>query len=98
MSKKVTAANFLKNMGLDEQDQAETTAPAAVKERAPAKGRVAAVSRSELKHFGGYIGQETEEIIAILRARMKLDNSKLIERAMRELYDRETAAKKFGDR
>lgn len=95
MAKKATAASFLKNMGLDE---AEPEVPSTTAGEGRGKGKPVAVSRAELKHFGGYIGTEVEEQIAILRARLKLDNSKLIERAIRELYDREESARKFGDR
>ena len=98
MAKKVTAANFLKNMGLDEAEEAASTAPAAAAGTKPGRGVKGGLDRTGLKHFGGYVGEESLEQIAILRARLKLDNSQLIERAMRELYDRETAARKFGDR
>lgn len=92
---KVTAESFLKNMGIGGEEP-----PPAVPVEGPRKGRGAAANspRDGLKHFGGYIGTEAAEQIAILRARLKLDNSKLIERAIQELYDRETAARKFGDR
>lgn len=99
MAKKVTAANFLKNMGLEEAEaQEKTPAAVAAGKAPPLRGDRGGLNRADLKHFGGYIGEETAEQIAILRARLKLDNSQLIERAMREFYDRETAARKFGDR
>jgi hypothetical protein len=54
--------------------------------------------RAGLKHIGGYFDPETVELVAILRARLSLDNSQLIKRAVEELYNRETAARKFGDK
>ena len=58
----------------------------------PAKGRAG------LKHIGGYFDRETVEQVAILRARLDLDNSQLIKKAVEELFQREMAARKFGDR
>ena len=54
--------------------------------------------RTGLKHIGGYLDRETVEQVAVLRARLDLDNSQLIKRAIEELYSRELAARKFGDR
>ena len=82
---KVTAESFLKNMGVGEP---EVTAVVAT----PAPGRVG------LKHIGGYFNKETTEQVAILRARLGLNNSQLFKRAIEELYSREIAARKFGDR
>jgi len=90
MAKKPTAAAFLKNMGMADDDEPATNArPQAVK---TTKGRAG------LKHIGGYFDKETVEQVAILRARLDLDNSQLIKRAIEELYSRELAARKFGDR
>jgi len=52
-----------------------------------------APSRASLKHFGGYVGDETLEKIALLRIRLKKDNSQLIELAIDDLY-RKHAAKR----
>jgi hypothetical protein len=54
--------------------------------------------RAGLKHIGAYLDRDVVEQIAILRARLGLDNSALIRRAVEELFQRETAARKFGDR
>jgi hypothetical protein len=99
---KVTAANFLKNLDLPENDAPEAPAKSApARAAAPAKAETAkpaTAGRAGLKHIGGYFDRETTEQVAILRARLGLDNSQLIKRAIEELYSRETAARKFGDR
>jgi hypothetical protein len=95
---KVTAASFLKNLDLPE------TEPAAPAKTAPARAataeaaKPATAGRAGLKHIGGYFDRDTVEMVAILRARLGLDNSQLIKQAVEELYNRETAARKFGDR
>lgn len=98
---KVSAASFLKNLDLQE-DKADTVKKtASVSAASLAKGEAAKAgpaSRTGLKHIGGYFNRETTEQVAILRARLGLDNSQLIKRAIEELYSRETAARKFGDR
>lgn len=91
------AAAFLKNMGVEtEAPQAEPAAtpaqPSSNLKAKPAKGRAG------LKHIGGYFDRETVEQVAILRARLDLDNSQLIKKAVEELFQREMAARKFGDR
>lgn len=93
---KATAQDFLSKMNLPEQQDEQpephaTSAPAAVD-----RGRSA--SRTGLKHIGGYFDRDTVEKVAILRARLDLDNSQLIKRAIDELYSKEGAARKFGDR
>ena len=90
---KVTAESFLKNMGIGEPEG--TTAIATPAETSAAKP---ASGRAGLKHIGGYFNRETTEQVAILRARLGLDNSQLLKRAIKELYSREIAARKFGDR
>jgi hypothetical protein len=56
-----------------------------------------AVSRADLKHFGGYLDDDTLEKIALLRIRLKMDNSALIKHAIDELHRRHTAKRAFGD-
>lgn len=79
----------------------EDDAPAA--EAAPAaaeanKARPArATPRTDLKHVGAYLDRETVEKVAILRARLRLDNSQLVKLAVEELYARQEAKKAFGD-
>jgi hypothetical protein len=50
-----------------------------------------------LKHIGGYFERETVEKVAILRARLNLDNSALIKLAIEELHRKHTAQRAFGD-
>lgn len=54
-------------------------------------------SRAGLKHFGGYLDDETLEKIALLRARLKKDNSALIKLAIDDLFRRHEAKRAFGD-
>jgi len=54
-------------------------------------------SRAELKHFGGYLDDDTLEKIALLRIRLKMDNSALIRFAIDELHARHKAKRAFGD-
>lgn len=110
---KVTAQSFLSKMSMGD-DVAASVSPAKpaldvspLKTAKPAAPRAAkadpevkakAKGRGILKHFGGYLDRESMEQVAILRARLGLDNSALIRRAVEELFNRETAARKFGDR
>ena len=80
---KATAADFLSKMKLPAEAERE---PVLVPP-APAMGEPGrAASRAGLKHIGGYFGRDTVEKVAILRARLDLDNSQLIKRAIDELY------------
>jgi hypothetical protein len=67
--------------------------PAAPKKPKPAKP----ASRASLKHFGGYLEDETLEKIALLRIRLKVDNSQLIRLAVDDLYRKHNAKRAFGD-
>src|SRR5271166_4675892 len=64
--------------------------------RKPAR-KVKTVSRAELKHFGGYLDDDTLEKIALLRIRLKMDNSALIKHAIEELHRKHNAKRAFGD-
>ena len=93
---KATAQDFLSKMNLPEQQDERAEAQAS---SAPVRvERERGASRSGLKHIGGYFDRDTVEKVAVLRARLDLDNSQLIKRAIDELYSREGAARKFGDR
>lgn len=113
MAKKVTAASFLSKMGAGVAEEPAREEPhakaaldvAALKTAKPAAARAAKhetapkpKGRAGLKHIGAYLDRDAVEQIAILRARLGLDNSALIRRAIEELFSRETAARKFGDR
>lgn len=113
MSKKPTAATFLAAMqgGQPEQDEAPSARdaapvtvvrpePAATETPKPAQTRAprkAKPSRAQLKHFGGYLDDETLEKIALLRVRLKKDNSELIKFAIEELHKKHNAKRAFGD-
>ena len=53
--------------------------------------------RSELKHIGGYLDDETVEKVALLRIRLKLENSDLLKLAIDDLYRKHSAKRAFGD-
>jgi len=91
MSKKPTAGSFLDAM--KRQDQTSQ-----VREPTPTAPKQVSKTRIGLKHIGGYLNADTVEKVAILRARLRLDNSQLIKKAIEELFERENAARKFGDR
>lgn len=61
--------------------------------RPPAKGRAGQ------KHIGAYFekGDPILEQLAILRTRLEMTNSQLIEHALKELWARHEAGRKFGD-
>ena len=68
----------------------------------PSRGRAtpaanAKPSRAQLKHFGGYLDDDTLEKIALLRVRLKKDNSELIKFAIEELHRKHNAKRAFGD-
>jgi hypothetical protein len=63
--------------------------------RAPRKAKPP--TRAGLKHFGGYLDDEVLEKIALLRIRLKMDNSQLIGHAIEELYRKHSAKRAFGD-
>ena len=88
---KVTAESFLEKMGIGEPEDTASAAKLAETSQA-------VPGRAGLKHIGGYFNRETTEQVAILRARLGLNNSQLLKRAIEELYSREIAARKFGDR
>jgi hypothetical protein len=100
------AAEFLRNMNTP----LETAVPVAVPAAAPppiaqdvsAKAAKppkppALSSRANLKHIGGYFDDDMVEKVAVLRARLKLDNSELIKLAIEDLYRKHNAKRAFGD-
>lgn len=60
-------------------------------------GKPAKPKRADLKHFGGYLEDDTLEKIALLRVRLKKDNSELIKFAIEELHRKVNAKRAFGD-
>lgn len=53
--------------------------------------------RAELKHIGGYLDDETVEKVALLRIRLKLENSALLKLAIDDLFRKHSAKRAFGD-
>jgi hypothetical protein len=95
------SAEFLRNMTAEAEP--EPTPAIAARPTPAERGKVSdqpqsvPPSRAGLKHIGGYFGLETVEKVALLRARLNLDNSELIKRAIDELYARHHAKRAFGD-
>lgn len=91
------SAEFVRNM----TTEAEAEPPVPITPR-PSRSREKVVqpatsSRAGLKHFGGYLDDATLEKIALLRVRLKKDNSELIKLAIDELYAKNHAKRAFGD-
>jgi hypothetical protein len=93
MKKTVRATDFLQNMAQAEQ----VAVPEAAASEKAAEGNRPAKTRDGLKHVGGYLGADAVEKVAILRARLRLDNSELITLAINELHARHSAKRAFGD-
>ena len=109
MAKKPDAKAFLAAMGTAADDEQPSAKPEVPLARAAAAAPVVEVQtkptptnkakprRAELKHFGGYLDDDTLEKIALLRVRLKKDNSELIKFAIDELHTRHKAKRAFGD-
>jgi len=94
MTKPSRAADFLENMTQD----LPSVAPLEVRTNAVKETpRKSASTRTGLKHIGGYFDTETVEKVAILRARLRLDNSELIKLAVDDLHRKHLAKRAFGD-
>lgn len=80
-----------------EPERVETATAASLTEAAGAKPALA--KRAGQKHLGAYFdkGDPILERVAILRARLDMTNSELIEHALNELWVRHEAGRKFGD-
>jgi hypothetical protein len=110
MAKPAKAADFLAKMNLGSESQTAAPTPASepavvaspvAKAHRPeilkAAAKAPGTSRQGLKHIGAYLDRETVEKIALLRARLDLDNSELVRLAIERLYAAESAKRKFGD-
>jgi hypothetical protein len=94
------ADDFLEAMTPD-----EPAAPVEIARPAPARRRARAettpapakTSRAGLKHFGAYLDDGTLEKIALLRVRLKKDNSELTKLAIDELHAKHMARRAHGD-
>jgi hypothetical protein len=93
MTKRSKADDFLRAMS---PDPAETAGASIVRENS-ARRKEQPSTRVGLKHIGGYLDRETVEKIAVLRARLDLDNSELIKLAIDELHRKHNARRAFGD-
>jgi hypothetical protein len=96
------AADFLRQMTPEaaEPVEIERKRPAPVSKRkakAPKPDAAPTTSRAGLKHFGAYLDDATLEKIALLRVRLKLDNSALTKRAVDDLYAKHMARRAHGD-
>ena len=101
------AADFLAAMRQSETEPVEppaSTPPATAQEatvhempRSKSAKAKPPTTRAGLKHFGGYLDDDTLEQIALLRVRLKKDNSELIKQAIEELYRKHNAKRAFGD-
>lgn len=88
------AADFLANMNIDAQAESAPT----VATKQPRKRQTPEQpERRGRKHIGGYLSNDAVEKVALLRARLKLDNSELITLAIDDLYTKQKAKKAFGD-
>ena len=89
------AEEFLRAMN---PDASEPTPPIVAQELPrPSTTKTPAATRAGLKHIGGYFDRETVEKVAVLRARLDLDNSQLIKLAIDELHRKQTAMRSFGE-
>src|SRR5271165_418385 len=79
------------------EDMAEPQASVVHEMPRPRAPKAKAPTRAGLKHFGGYLDDDTLEKIALLRVRLKKDNSELIKQAIEELYRKHAAKREFGD-
>jgi hypothetical protein len=70
--------------------------PAPKPAKLAARGKAKA-PRSELTHIGGYLDDETVEKVALLKIRLKLENSDLLKLAIEDLFRKHSAKRAFGD-
>jgi hypothetical protein len=96
MTKPTKTAEFLRAMQMDQAEppEARTGAPATP---IPTPGPKKPTSRTGLKHFGAYLDDDTLEKIALLRVRLKMDNSELTKLAIDDLHRKHLAKRAFGD-
>jgi len=96
MRKPAKAAAFLAAMQT-EPPPVEQPTPPPISGEASKAATARPAGRAGLKHFGGYLDDDTLEKIALLRARLKKDNSALIKLAMDDLFRKHMAKRAFGD-
>lgn len=100
MAKRATPESFLAKMNAGSAPEAPANVPAvaAIPQQAPEDAATLRRRKIDKKHIGGYFTPDLVEKFSLLRARLDLDNSELLQRAIEELFSREMAARKFGDR
>lgn len=95
MSKPNRAADFLQNMQGDTPPAPHQVTD--ISKRREGRAKAVATTRTGLKHIGGYFDREMVEKVAVLRARLNLDNSELIKLAIEDLHRKHMAKRAFGD-
>jgi hypothetical protein len=93
MTKPSKADDFLQNMKLS----VPGPPPVVQAEQGAPKPKKLAPKRAGLKHIGGYFDVDMVEKVAVLRARLSLDNSELIKLAIEDLHRKHLAKRAFGD-
>jgi hypothetical protein len=96
MTKTNRAAEFLANMNRDLPPPGNAQ-PALSPTPTGKSAKQSTGGRAGLKHIGGYFEMETVEKVAVLRARLRLDNSELIKLAIDDLHRKHMAKRAFGD-
>ena len=99
MSTQNKADAFLRAMNPEPAPAPEVVEPKLPKRAPPAKPAAtpAMNTRAGLKHIGGYFDRDGVEKVAVLRARLALDNSELLKLAIDDLYRKHMAKRAFGD-
>lgn len=90
VAKNAQAAAFLDALAKGDPEPAPPPATARSASRPSDRAREAR------KHIGGYFEPEMVEKFAVLKARLGMDNSELIKKAIDALYASETARRAFG--
>jgi hypothetical protein len=93
MTKASNAADFLQNM----TDDLAAIQPPGPQSTEAQPRKQSSSTRVGLKHIGGYLDADTVEKVAVLRARLGLDNSGLIKLAVDDLHRKHMAKRAFGE-
>jgi hypothetical protein len=96
MSKTAKTDAFLAARSSDAR-AANIPAPGEAHDTTPADAPKTQRKQAGRKHIGGYFDRDMVEKVALLRARLSLDNSALIKLAIEDLYRKHEAKRVFGD-
>jgi hypothetical protein len=96
MTKTAKTNAFLAALSSDALD-ANMPATPATHDTMPAAAPKTPRKQAGRKHIGGYFDRDMVEKVALLRARLSLDNSELIKLAIEDLYRKHEAKRAFGD-